>query len=157
MLDVVLPTRTVNDVREGRAVSSAICELNAVMGQCGMVPARNGPDEIFWYRTRPVVVAVLRIQAIASRRRMFAYNVAIRDKHELVISDLYHLANHPSYACMFITLAGYGLALNNGIGFAIEFVPVFAVVKKRIAIEESVLLKRLAIRMLHMRGSASEL
>jgi protein-S-isoprenylcysteine O-methyltransferase Ste14 len=85
---------------------------------------------------------VLRITAIVSLGRMFTYNVAIRDGHELVTAGLYRLVRHPSYTGMLITFAGYGLALNNWLGLAIAFIPVFAVMKKRIAIEEAVLLKQ---------------
>jgi protein-S-isoprenylcysteine O-methyltransferase Ste14 len=85
---------------------------------------------------------ILRISAIVSLGRMFTYNVAIRDGHELVSSGLYRFVRHPSYTGMLITFAGYGLALNNWLGLAIAFIPVFAVMKKRIAIEEAVLLKQ---------------
>lgn len=89
-----------------------------------------------------VIGVVLRISAIASLGRMFTYNVTIRDGHELVTSGLYRHIRHPSYTGMLITFAGYGLALNNWPGFAIAFVPVFAVMAKRIAIEEAVLLEQ---------------
>jgi protein-S-isoprenylcysteine O-methyltransferase Ste14 len=83
---------------------------------------------------------VLRISAIVSLGRMFTYNVTIRDGHQLVTSGIYRFVRHPSYTGMLITFAGYGLALNNWLGFAIAFVPVLAVMNKRIAIEETVLL-----------------
>jgi protein-S-isoprenylcysteine O-methyltransferase Ste14 len=83
---------------------------------------------------------VIRISAMASLGRMFTYNVTIRDGHELVTSGIYRFVRHPAYTGMLITFAGYGLALNNWLGFAIAFAPVFAVMKRRIAIEETVLL-----------------
>jgi protein-S-isoprenylcysteine O-methyltransferase Ste14 len=86
-----------------------------------------------------VIGLVIRISAIVSLGRMFTYNVTIRDGHELVTSGIYRIVRHPAYTGMLLTFAGYGLALNNWLGFAIAFAPVFAVMKKRIAIEETVL------------------
>ncbi|WP_213306373.1 methyltransferase family protein [Paraburkholderia sacchari] len=89
-----------------------------------------------------VIGIALRISAIVSLGRMFTYNVAIRDGHELVAAGLYRLVRHPSYTGMLITFAGYGLALNNWLGLATAFIPVFVVMRKRMAIEEAVLLGR---------------
>lgn len=85
---------------------------------------------------------VLRVLAIVSLGRMFTYNISIRDGHELITSGLYRFVRHPSYTGMLITFAGYGLALNNWLSLAIAFLPVFSVMKKRIAVEEAVLLEQ---------------
>jgi protein-S-isoprenylcysteine O-methyltransferase Ste14 len=79
---------------------------------------------------------LLRIVSIVTLGRFFTYNVAIREGHALITTGVYRWVRHPAYTGLLISFSGYGLALNNWVGLAVAFLPVFCVMIRRIKIEE---------------------
>jgi protein-S-isoprenylcysteine O-methyltransferase Ste14 len=128
-----------NTLRTIWIVTVSAISIAAVVTWLTSFPIVSVPE--FRYAGIAVMVTglVVRIAAIMSLGQMFTYNVAIREGHALHTSGLYRFVRHPSYTGMLVTFAGYGLALNNWLGLALAFIPVFAVMVKRIAVEERVL------------------
>ncbi|GAB4373609.1 MAG: phosphatidylethanolamine N-methyltransferase family protein [Acidobacteriota bacterium] len=83
----------------------------------------------------------LRFWAMAALGRLFTFNVAIRDRHELVSRGPYRWLRHPSYTGALMAFLALGLGLGDALALAALFVPVLAGMLYRIRVEERVLRK----------------
>ncbi|WP_175998018.1 methyltransferase family protein [Burkholderia stabilis] len=113
--------------------------IAAIVAVLTNVPIVSAPGFRYVGIAIMVLGLALRIASIVSLGRMFTYNVAIRDGHQLVTSGLYRFVRHPSYSGLLIIFIGYGLGLNNWLSLVIAFMPVFWAIMRRTAVEESVL------------------
>lgn len=82
---------------------------------------------------------VIRIIAIKQLGKFFTVDVTIRKNHQLKQSGLYKFVRHPSYTGCLLSFFGFGLSLNNWIGFFLLFLPILYSFINRINIEEKVL------------------
>jgi protein-S-isoprenylcysteine O-methyltransferase Ste14 len=82
---------------------------------------------------------ILRFVSIVQLGRLFTVVVTIRKDHRIKKDGLYSILRHPSYAGSLLSFLGFGLSLNNWLGLAISFIPVFAVFIYRMNVEEKML------------------
>ena len=82
---------------------------------------------------------IIRFIAIKQLGRFFTTDVTIRENHELIQTGFYKVLRHPSYTGSLLSFLGFGLSLNNWLGLAIAFLPVFFMFIYRMNIEEKVL------------------
>jgi protein-S-isoprenylcysteine O-methyltransferase Ste14 len=81
----------------------------------------------------------LRAWAILSLGRYFRREVTIEPGQRLVRRGPYRVLRHPSYAGIFLILAGFGLAFGSWVGAAVALLIVFAGMLPRIRVEERAL------------------
>jgi len=82
----------------------------------------------------------LRSVAIHQLGRFHTPNVAIREDHRLLETGLYSVVRHPSYSGALLAFVGFGLALDNVLGFAIIAIATPCLYLYRIREEDAVLL-----------------
>jgi protein-S-isoprenylcysteine O-methyltransferase Ste14 len=83
--------------------------------------------------------AVLRAWAILSLGRYFRREVTIEPGQRIVRRGPYRVLRHPSYAGIFLILAGFGLAFGSWVSAAIALLIVFVGMLPRIRVEERAL------------------
>jgi protein-S-isoprenylcysteine O-methyltransferase Ste14 len=82
---------------------------------------------------------ILRFAAIKQLGKFFTVDVTIRKDHVLMQSGFYKYVRHPSYTGSLLSFLGFGISLNNWIGLALIFLPIFFSFINRMNIEEKVL------------------
>ncbi len=82
---------------------------------------------------------VFRAWAIMQLGRYFVPEVAIQPGQRVLDRGLYRYLRHPSYTGTFLTVIGYGLALNNWLSLAIMLVITGVVYGWRMRVEEAAL------------------
>jgi protein-S-isoprenylcysteine O-methyltransferase Ste14 len=83
--------------------------------------------------------ALLRAWAIVSLGRYFRREVTIEPGQRIVRRGPYRVLRHPSYAGIFLILAGFGLAFGSWVSAAIALLIVFVGMLPRIRVEERAL------------------
>jgi protein-S-isoprenylcysteine O-methyltransferase Ste14 len=83
---------------------------------------------------------LLRVWAIAILGSAFRTTVEVHAGQEVVDKGPYHWIRHPSYTGLLLLTAGFGLTQGNWISFALAAGVPWAVIARRIRIEEEVLL-----------------
>ena len=83
--------------------------------------------------------ALLRAWAILSLGRYFRREVTIEPGQRIVRRGPYRVLRHPSYAGIFLILAGFGLAFGSWVSAAIALLIVFVGMLPRIRVEERAL------------------
>jgi protein-S-isoprenylcysteine O-methyltransferase Ste14 len=83
--------------------------------------------------------AVLRDWAILSLGRYFRRVVTIEPGQRIVRRGPYHVLRHPSYAGIFLILAGFGLAFGSWVSAAVALLVAFVGMLPRIRVEERAL------------------
>ena len=86
-----------------------------------------------------VMGLVLRWYSIIYLGRFFTVNVAIAPDHRVIDSGPYRFIRHPSYTGALLVVLGFSLCLQNWASLLIVFVPICAVILRRIRIEEQAL------------------
>jgi protein-S-isoprenylcysteine O-methyltransferase len=82
---------------------------------------------------------VLRWYAVIYLGRFFTTNVAIAADHRVIDSGPYRFVRHPSYIGSLLATLGLSLSFQNWISFLVIFVPICAVMRWRIHVEEQAL------------------
>lgn len=82
----------------------------------------------------------LRRSAITALNEFFTVQVAIASHHRLIDTGLYRYIRHPSYTGIMLYVTGLALALSNWISALLILLPVYAVIRHRIKIEEAALI-----------------
>jgi protein-S-isoprenylcysteine O-methyltransferase len=82
---------------------------------------------------------VLRWYAVIYLGRFFTTNVAIAADHRVIDSGPYRFVCHPSYTGSLLATLGLSLSFQNWISFLVIFVPICAVMRWRIHVEEQAL------------------
>ena len=97
-------------------------------------------DAAFWTGIALIIAGVvLRAAAIATLRRYFTVDVAIREGHELVDRGIYGVIRHPAYTGSLLSFLGLGLAFGNWASVAVIMLVAGAAFAYRIAVEERAL------------------
>ena len=81
----------------------------------------------------------LRFWAMAALGRLFTFNVAIRDGHELVETGPYRWLRHPSYAGALLAFLAFGFGLGDALALVAMLAPILAGMIYRIRVEERAL------------------
>ena len=98
-------------------------------------------DAAFWSGIALIVAGVmLRAAAIATLRRYFTVDVAIREGHELVERGPYRVVRHPAYTGSLLSFLGLGLAFGNWASVAVIMLVAGMAFAYRIAVEERALI-----------------
>jgi protein-S-isoprenylcysteine O-methyltransferase Ste14 len=85
---------------------------------------------------------VFRFIAIQQLGKFFTVDVILHADHQLIQTGLYKKLRHPSYTGIMITLAGFGLSLNNYLSLVLVVSLFFVALQNRINIEEKALLQK---------------
>ena len=85
---------------------------------------------------------ILRFIAIRQLGKNFTVDVSTQEDQELKQDGFYRYLRHPSYSASLLSFGGFGLFLNNWISLIIVIVLPFLAFKRRINVEEEVLLKQ---------------
>ena len=99
--------------------------------------------------------AALRDWAILSLGRYFRRDVTIEPGQRLVRRGPYRVLRHPSYAGMFLILAGFGLAFGSWAGAAVALLIVVAGTVPRIRVEERALAQAFGADYAHHASSTA--
>ena len=83
-----------------------------------------------------------RFIAIRQLGKFFTVDVILHADHQLIQTGLYKKLRHPSYTGIMITLAGFGLSLNNYVSLVLVVSLFFVALQNRINIEEKALLQK---------------
>jgi len=83
----------------------------------------------------------LRWWAIFVLGRFFTVDVAIHEGHELVRRGPYRILRHPSYTGSLLTFFGLGMLLQSWPALLVAILPIAAMLRQRIHVEEHVLEK----------------
>jgi len=100
---------------------------------------------------------LLRFWSIRVLGEYFRTTVMIQKDHQVVKAGPYRLIRHPSYAAGLIIIIGISLAMGSWIGLLLMFLLVAIAYQKRIAVEESELLKSLGKEYLDYMKSTKRL
>jgi protein-S-isoprenylcysteine O-methyltransferase Ste14 len=83
---------------------------------------------------------VFRIWSIRHLGKFFTATVQIKSDHQLLTSGPYAIVRHPSYLGAFLALIGSSVLLASPVGFTTSIVLLTLAYRKRLAIEEEVLI-----------------
>jgi protein-S-isoprenylcysteine O-methyltransferase Ste14 len=83
---------------------------------------------------------LLRVWAIAILGSAFRTTVEVHAGQEVVDKGPYHWIRHPSYTGLLLLVAGFGFTQGNWISFAVTVLAPWAVIARRVRVEEEVLL-----------------
>ena len=103
-----------------------------------------GSDTIGWQLTAGLAVMwiglLLRVWAIVILGSAFRTTVEVHAGQEIVDKGPYRWIRHPSYTGLLLLVAGFGLTQGNWISFAVTVLAPWAVIARRVRVEEEVLL-----------------
>jgi protein-S-isoprenylcysteine O-methyltransferase Ste14 len=83
---------------------------------------------------------LLRVWAIAILGSAFRTTVEVHAGQKVVDKGPYHWIRHPSYTGLLLLVAGFGFTQGNWISFAVTVLAPWAVIARRVRVEEEVLL-----------------
>lgn len=126
-------------------ITAAVCAGSILRGLPATRIAHAGAA--FWIGIALIAAGVLlRAAAIATLRRYFTVDVAIREGHELVDRGPYRIVRHPAYTGSLLSFLGLGLAFGNWASVAVIATLTAAAFAYRIAVEERALVEHFGER-----------
>jgi protein-S-isoprenylcysteine O-methyltransferase len=83
---------------------------------------------------------IIRTWAIKTLGTFFTPTIAVQEKQKIITWGPYKYVRHPSYTGGFISFLGLGIALGSVTGFALMIILIFMGYKRRMDVEEKVML-----------------
>ena len=127
------------------AIAGAIAGAQLLAAVLSGIPALQMPGSAAgWQLTAGLAVMwiglLLRIWAIAILGSAFRTTVEVHAGQEMVDKGPYRWIRHPSYTGLLLLVAGFGLTQGNWISLAVTVLAPWAVIARRVRVEEKVLL-----------------
>jgi protein-S-isoprenylcysteine O-methyltransferase len=113
---------------------------------------------IYWAGLALFVVGVgLRWYSMIYLGRLFTFDVAVADDHQVIASGPYRRIRHPSYTGALMAYAGLGLCGGNLLSLLVLVTPIALAFLRRIAVEEAALTAALGSRYADYAGRTKRL
>ena len=127
---------------------TTLFDFNSGARLAAPVTPADWPVNYWWhwaFFTIALIVAgvVLRWAAIATLRRYFTVDVAIRSDHRVVSPGLYGIVRHPMYLGSFLSFVGLGIAFMNWLSVVVIATVTALAFAYRISVEERALVTAL--------------
>ena len=113
---------------------------------------------IYWAGLALFVAGVgLRWYSMIYLGRLFTFDVAVADDHQVIASGPYRRIRHPSYTGALMAYAGLGLCGGNLLSLLVLVTPIALAFLRRIAVEEAALTSALGSRYADYAGRTKRL
>ena len=113
---------------------------------------------IYWAGLALFVAGVgLRWYSMIYLGRLFTFDVAVADDHQVIASGPYRRIRHPSYTGALMAYAGLGLCGGNLLSLLVLVAPIALAFLRRIAVEEAALTSALGSRYADYAGRTKRL
>jgi protein-S-isoprenylcysteine O-methyltransferase Ste14 len=99
----------------------------------------------------------LRFTAVSQLKRFFTVRVTLQPDHRLIQTGLYRYLRHPSYTGGLLALLGGGLGSGSLAALLLLTVPLFFMLRRRMAVEEAALEAHFGEEFLRWKSSTSRL
>ena len=84
---------------------------------------------------------MIRFSAIITLGRFFSTKAVIQPEHLLINHGLYHYIRHPAYTGLVLSFFATGIAMGDFLALLVLVLPLLYVLKKRISVEEVILIR----------------